>query len=311
EAVGARLLVPIRTRERNVGILALGSRPEGPPGAALRALLVWSAGQLGFVIENGRLVERMVASERLRRELTLAAGVQQRLFPAGPPTVSHLELAGFCQPARGVGGDYYDFVPMDRDEVGIVIADVAGKGISAALVMSNVQAALRSHAAARRRQPGTDGSATDLVTDINRLLCGITDGATYVTFFYGRYDPEARKLTYVNGGHNAPVVANADGETRTLAATGLPLGIVPDTRYEEKTVPMRSGDLLLAYTDGVTESQDGCGEEFGEDRLHALVTALAGSSAGAVQQAVVDAVQSWSAGTPPPDDLTVVAARVT
>jgi sigma-B regulation protein RsbU (phosphoserine phosphatase) len=150
-----------------------------------------------------------------------------------------------------------------------------------------------------------------MVADINRLLCGITDGATYVTFFYARYDPEARKLTYVNGGHNPPVVANADGETRTLDATGLPLGIVPDTRYEERTLPLRAGDLLLAYTDGVTESQDGCGEEFGEDRLHALVTALAGSSAGAVQQAVVEAVQSWSAGTPPHDDLTVVAARVT
>lgn len=189
EAVDARLLVPIRTRDRIVGILALGPRPEGSPGAALRGLLVWSAGQLGFVIENGRLVERMVASERLRRELAMAAGVQQRLFPAEPPAVSHLELAGFCQPARGVGGDYYDFVTADDDQVGIVVADVAGKGMAAALVMSNVQAALRSHAAARRRQPGADGSAADLVADINRLLCGITDGATYVTFFYGRYDP--------------------------------------------------------------------------------------------------------------------------
>lgn len=311
EAVRARLLVPIRTREQNVGILALGPRPSGALTAAERSLLGWTAGQLGFVIENGRLIERMVASERLRRELALAANVQQRLFPAHPPEVSHLELAGFCQPARGVGGDYYDFVAMDRDQVGIVIADVAGKGISAALVMSNVQAALRSQAAARRGLPGPPGSAAEMVGDINRLLCGITDGATYVTFFYARYDPVARMLTYVNGGHNAPVVAGADGETRTLAATGLPLGIVPDTRYEEETVPLRSGDLLLAYTDGVTESQDGEGEEFGEDRLHALVTALAGSSADAVQQAVVEAVQSWSAGTPPHDDLTVVAARVT
>lgn len=311
EAVEARLLVPIRTRDQNVGILALGPRPPGPLTAAQRSVLVWTAGQLGFVIENGRLIERMVASERLRRELALAANVQQRLLPGRPPAVSHLELSGFCQPARGVGGDYYDFVPMDTDDVGIVIADVAGKGISAALVMSNVQAALRSQAAARRGRPGRPGSAADMVADINRLLCGITDGATYVTFFYARYDPVGRLLTYVNGGHNAPVVANEDGETRTLSATGLPLGIVPDTRYEERTVPLRSGDLLLAYTDGVTESQDGEGEEFGEDRLHALVTALAGSSADAVQQAVVEAVQSWSAGTPPHDDLTVVAARVT
>jgi hypothetical protein len=212
------------------------------------ACLVWSAGQLGFVIENGRLIERMVASERLRRELTMAAGVQQRLLPAEPPIVSRLELAGFCQPARGVGGDYYDFVTADDDQVGIVIADVAGKGIAAALVMSNVQAALRSHTAARRRQPGTEGSATDLVTDINRLLCGITDGATYVTFFYGRYDPARRRLTYVNGGHNAPVVAGADGTTRTLDATGLPLGILADAAYEERVVSLDPGDLLLAYT---------------------------------------------------------------
>jgi sigma-B regulation protein RsbU (phosphoserine phosphatase) len=253
----------------------------------------------------------MVASERLRRELALAATVQQRLFPAQPPVLSHLELAGCCQPARGVGGDYYDFVAMERDQIGIVIADVAGKGISAALVMSNVQAALRSQAAAHRRLPGTEGSAAETVADINRLLCGITDGATYVTFFYALYDPEGQSLTYVNGGHNAPVVANTDGETRTLHATGLPLGILPDATDEEETLPLRSGDLLLAYTDGVTESQDGEGEEFGEDRLHALISALAGASADDVRQAVVEAVQSWSAGTPPHDDLTVVAARVT
>jgi phosphoserine phosphatase RsbU/P len=310
EAAGARLLVPIRTRDQNVGILALGARPEGPLSAAVRGLLVWSAGQLGFVIENGRLIERMVASERLRREVTMAAGVQQRLLPAEPPIVSHLELAGFCQPARGVGGDYYDFVTADDDQVGIVIADVAGKGIAAALVMSNVQAALRSHTAARRRQPGTVGSATDLVTDINRLLCGITDGATYVTFFYGRYDPERRRLTYVNGGHNAPLVAGADGTTRTLDATGLPLGILADAAYEEREVSLDPGDLLLAYTDGVTESLDRDGEEYGETRLHALAISLAGASADAVQHAVVDAVGAWSDGAPPHDDLTVVAARV-
>lgn len=310
QAVDARLLVPIRTRDQNVGILALGPRPDGPLGAALRALVGWSAGQLGFVIENGRLIERMVASERLRRELTMAAGVQQRLFPAGPPTVAHLELAGFCQPARGVGGDYYDFVVADDGQVGVVVADVAGKGIAAALVMSNVQAALRSHAAARRRQPGADGSAADLVSDINRLLCGITDGATYVTFFYGRYDPARRRLTYVNGGHNAPLVAGADGTLRTLDATGLPLGILSDAAYEERTVTLDPGDLLLAYTDGVTESLDREGEEFGEARLHALATSLAGASADAVQHAVVDAVAAWAAGAPPHDDLTVVAARV-
>jgi phosphoserine phosphatase RsbU/P len=311
EAVQARLLVPIRTRDQNVGILALGLRPAGGLTASDRALLLWTAGQLGFVIENGRLIERMVASERLRRELALAATVQQRLFPAQPPVFSHLELAGCCQPARGVGGDYYDFVTFDGDQVGIVIADVAGKGISAALVMSNVQAALRSQAAAHRRLASSEGSAAETVADINRLLCGITDGATYVTFFYALYDPAAQRLTYVNGGHNAPLVATADGETLTLGATGLPLGILPDTLYEEESVPLRPGDLLLAYTDGVTESQDGQGEEFGEDRLHALVSALAGSSADAVREAVVDAVQSWSAGTPPHDDLTVVAARVT
>jgi sigma-B regulation protein RsbU (phosphoserine phosphatase) len=310
EDVHARLLVPIRTRDQNVGILALGPRPAGALTPSDRALLLWTAGQLGFVIENGRLIERMVASERLRRELALAATVQQRLFPAQPPVASHLELAGCCQPARGVGGDYYDFVALERDQIGIVVADVAGKGISAALVMSNVQAALRSQAAAHRRLPGTEGSAAETVADINRLLCGITDGATYVTFFYALVDPEGRRLTYVNGGHNAPVVANADGETRTLHATGLPLGILPDATYEEETVSLRSGDLLLDYTDGVTESQDGEGEEFGEDRLHALVAALAGASADDARQAVVEAVQSWSAGTPPHDDLTVVAARV-
>ena len=311
EAVGARLVAPVRTREQIIGLLTVGARADETPFShADRELVEWIAGQLGFVIENARLVERMVAEERLRRELALAADVQQRLFPAEAPVVAHLELVGYCQPARGVGGDYYDFLAYDHDDVGIAVADVAGKGISAALVMSNVQASLRSQAAARRRLPAAEGALADMVGDMNRLLCGITDGATYVTFFYARFDPKTRHLTYVNGGHNAPVVAGLHGGTRTLGATGLPLGIMPEARYEEATVSLRSGDLLLAYTDGVTESRDAEGEEFGEHRLHALVTALAGLSPDAVRQAVVEGVRGWSGGAPPHDDLTFVVGRV-
>jgi sigma-B regulation protein RsbU (phosphoserine phosphatase) len=305
-------VAPVRARDRIIGLLTVGDRGDGTPlSHADRELVGWIAGQLGFVIENARLVERMVAEERLRRELALAADVQQRLFPAEAPVVAHLELVGYCQPARGVGGDYYDFLAFDQDDVGIAIADVAGKGISAALVMSNVQASLRSQAAARRRLPAAEGSLADMVGDINRLLCGITDGRTYVTFFYASFDPHTRQLTYVNGGHNAPVIAGLQGGTRTLGATGLPLGILPEARYEEATVSLRSGDLLLAYTDGVTESLDADGEQFGEHRLHALVTALAGLSADAVRQAVVEAVRGWSGGAPPHDDLTFVVARAT
>lgn len=205
--IKSNVLLQIKIKEQLVGILSLGPRRAGHPySAADKEMLMAVAGQLAFVIENSRLVERMVAEERLRRELALAADVQQRLFPSDPPSSRSAEMAGYCQPARGVGGDYYDFLQLGNEQIGIALADVAGKGISAALVMSNVQASLRSQTMPQHDSGRPDVSLPELMSTMNKLLCRSTDPSTYVTFFYSQFDERTRQLVFVNAGHNPPLL---------------------------------------------------------------------------------------------------------
>ncbi|HVG28240.1 MAG TPA: GAF domain-containing SpoIIE family protein phosphatase [Pyrinomonadaceae bacterium] len=326
--IGSHLLVQIRVRNRIAGILSLGARRarhEYTQGDA--EMLMSVASQLALIIENARLAERMVAEERLRRELVLAAEVQQRLFPARPPSSSAAELAGFCQPARGVGGDYYDFLTFGNNQIGIAVADVSGKGISAALLMSNVQASLRSQALAHN-SPGPHGTLADLVSAMNRLLYASTGTASYVTFFYGQFDERTQQLTYVNAGHNPPLLVRDGGtwaesvgqrasgfdhggrRNLRLDKGGMVVGMFEDVGYEEETIQLRTGDLLCAYTDGVTEATNAAGEEFGESRLLEVLAKSADFPAAKIRDEIVRYVQAWCVGVPQHDDLTFVILKV-
>ena len=219
--IKSNVLLQIKIKEQLVGILSLGPRRAGHPySASDKEMLMAVAGQLAFVIENSRLVERMVAEERLRRELALAADVQQRLFPSDPPSSRSAEMAGYCQPARGVGGDYYDFLQLGNEQIGIALADVAGKGISAALVMSNVQASLRSQTMAQHDSGRPEVSLPELMSTMNKLLCRSTDPSTYVTFFYSQFDERTRQLVFVNAGHNPPLLLRlSDTAARAVSDT--------------------------------------------------------------------------------------------
>ncbi|HET6862662.1 MAG TPA: SpoIIE family protein phosphatase, partial [Pyrinomonadaceae bacterium] len=187
--VKSRLLVQIRQKDELVGILSLGPRRgEFHYSPSDRELLMSIAAQLGLVIDNARLTERMVAQERLRRELVLAAEVQQRLLPSHPPECKAMEVAGFCEPARGIGGDYYDFINFDNCQMGLAIADVAGKGMPAALLMSTVQATLRSLTARNGAPVPVTPELSQIVGKLNRLLFDSTNGEHYVTFFYATFD---------------------------------------------------------------------------------------------------------------------------
>jgi sigma-B regulation protein RsbU (phosphoserine phosphatase) len=285
--------------------------------------------------------------------LNLATEVQRRLFPAQPPVCDALELAGFCQPARGVGGDYYDFLALDDGQIGIAVADVAGKGISAALLMSIVQASLRSQAIAAR------GSLSDLVSTMNRLMYSSTNESSYATFFYAQFDERMRRLTYVNAGHNppflmragsaqedeaearvllrcnrgvgsasstirgagvavleAPVAAKVEaGETRArltrmLTSGGPVIGVFSDCVYEQETIQLERGDVVVAYTDGVTEALNPEGEEFGECRLERVLAASTRLSADEISSAIVERVRQWCGSAPQHDDLTFVVLKV-
>lgn len=360
KTINTRLLVQIMMKDELVGVISLGAKagdkifsPED------KRMLMAIAGQMAFIIENSKLVQRMVEEERLRRELSVATEVQRRLFPAHPPEVATLELSGFCQPAREVGGDYYDFLTLDDGQIGLAVADVAGKGISAALLMSTVQASLRSQAIAAR------GSLSDLVSTMNRLMYSSTGASSYATFFYAQFDERTRRLTYVNAGHNPPFLLRArsgsssDGAhlshapelsceslnfKRKSISTGRDAGtaaavleattVIEDTEiagtqpfmrltsggpvigvfrscvYEQETVQLESGDVLLAYTDGVTEAFNTDGEEFGEERLQELLRSSSHMSADEVRDSVVRCVRDWCATAPQHDDLTFIVLKV-
>lgn len=331
--LNARLLLQIKIKDQVEGLVLLGPRRGRHDYSARdREMLMSLAGQLAFVIENAKLVERIAAQEQLRRELVLAAEVQQRFLPERPPVLSHLELSGICQPARGVGGDYYDFLLLENKQVGIAIADVAGKGISAALVMTSVQAALRSQTMAIGADRSSSAHAqAEMVSSINRLLCHSTSDATYVTFFYAEYDEQTRQLTYVNAGHNPPLLFRAqsvaDEHTTMQSVTtfsdgrveaqcfrldkgGPVIGLFEQSRYEQGTVHLRSGDLLIAYTDGVTEALDALGEEFGEGRLQTVIDEHLHLPAETVRDTLMRRVAAWSTGAPQYDDLTFVIMKV-
>jgi phosphoserine phosphatase RsbU/P len=332
--INSTLLIPVATKDELLGMMSLGPRlGDLPFSREDKQLLTAVAFQMAFAIQNAELVQQIAEEERLRHELEIATAVQKRLFPECPPDVASLDLAGVCHPARGVGGDYYDFILLDDKKVGIAVADVAGKGISAALLMSTVQASLRSQA------PSVNGKLTELVSSMNRLLHVSTDAASYATFFFAQFDEENGMLTYVNAGHNPPILVraaaslkaqgaahataigvesrmvdadtNAEAEEILNLTTGGPIiGAFQASVYEQESIQMHSGDLLLAYTDGVTEAFNIEEEEFGEERLRSLLASRAHCSAIELTEKIVESVREWSRGAQQHDDLTLVVMKV-
>lgn len=316
--IKSSLLLPIKIKGQLSGLVSLGPRrAQHKYSFKDKEMLMSMAGQLAFVIENSKLVERMVLEEQLRRELELAAEVQQGLLPRQQPELPGVDLAGFCQPARGIGGDYYDFILLDREHLGLAIADVAGKGISAALLMSNLQAALRSQTLASHA--GVKPTLAELVSNINMLMCRSTGPASYVTFFYAQFDKETQQLTYVNAGHNPPILIRVqdtklhnDGKSNLLSLNmgGPVLGFFEHYHYEQDTLQLKVGDLLLAYTDGVTEALNLSGEEFGDERLKDMVYGIRHLSANEIRDRLIHSLQNWCTDASQHDDLTFIILKI-
>lgn len=311
--IKSRMLIQIRQKNELVGILSFGPRRGGfQYSMADRELLMSIAAQLALIIDNARLTERMVAQERMRRELALAAEVQQRLLPSCAPKGVGMEVAGFCEPARGVGGDYYDFIDFDNSQFGLAIADVAGKGMPAALLMSTVQATLRSLTARNGYSGPASHELSSIVSKLNRLLFNTTNGEHYVTFFYATFDQATQLLTYVNAGHNPPLYLQADSnsEFRQLTSGGLVAGAFEHAAYEQETVQMKPNDLLFLYTDGLSEALNVQGEEFGANRIMDTLRSIATLSAEQIRDVVARRVKDWCAGMSLYDDLTFVVMKV-
>jgi len=241
------------------------------------------------------------AKEALEREVEIAREVQRELLPRSVPIVPGLEMAGVCLPAVGVGGDYYDYLPLAEGRVGLVIADVSGKGIPAALLMAGLQASVRSLAL-----PGM--LPCDVCRRLNEMLHQSTSASRYATLFFALYDPADRSLSYSNAGHFPPIHIGAQGPSR-LSQGGLPIGLMPDSLYGEGRREMGIGDVLALYTDGVIEQPNAAGEEFGEARLIEILNRERDTPLPHILAIVVAELQRWSEGVTPHDDITLVLAR--
>jgi sigma-B regulation protein RsbU (phosphoserine phosphatase) len=311
-------LVPISGRSDDLtGLLVLGQRrSEEPYSGEDKHLLDAVATQAGIALDNislaEKMAERMDADLRVAREMEIAREVQSRLFPQVKPGMESLEYAGGCIQARVVGGDYYDFLDLGPGRLGIVLADISGKGIAAALLMANLQANLRSQYAVALEDLPT------LLRSVNRLFYENTPDDRYATLFFGDYDEASGKLRYANCGHNPPLVLRkAKGkdaqkgtaiEVEWLEATCTVLGLFPKWECRVAEIELAPGDTLVLYTDGVTEAMNSTGEEFGKSRLLDTLRCFHHLPVGPLLQAIVEAVQQFNEGDQQ-DDITLVIAR--
>ncbi len=287
-------------------------------------ILVKSDDQLGMLAESFNqmteyvqsLVKERVQKERLERELEIAKEVQEQLFPREAPRMARMDLTGLCLPARVVSGDYYDFLKFNSHRMGMALGDICGKGISAALLMANLQATLRSNVTnlfidTNRDDDQADiaGSVATVVRRVNEQIYRHTSANKFASFFYAVYDARRPALTYCNAGHNPPLFFSGDGYHR-LTAGGTVVGIFPDADFEEETIELRAGDLFLAYTDGIVECVNEYGEEFGEERLIDLIKANRHSPADGIQKLIVERVLEWAFEEERDDDMTLIVAKV-
>lgn len=249
-----------------------------------------------------RSFEDLRKREAFDREMEIAREVQEQLFPKSDPKVLGLEVAGVCLPAAGVGGDYYDYLSFSDSSLGLVVADVSGKGISAALLMASLQASVRNVI-------GPDTHPSEANQTLNQILYRATTASRYATLFLGLFDGRNRLLRYSNAGHNPPMILRG-GSSQKLSEGGLPLGILDGSHYFEGSRTLEPGDLLLMYTDGAVEAADPSGREFGLDRLVASASSRSnGENLRDLVQHLVADVQKWTHDSPQQDDITLVLAR--
>ncbi|MBV8832014.1 MAG: SpoIIE family protein phosphatase [Acidobacteriaceae bacterium] len=297
------LAVPLQTDERVIGLLYLDS-PFWVRGFTTEDLnlLTVMANMAAIRIEHARLTAQEQMRKMFARELEKAAEIQRRLLPSKPPEIVGFDLAGYNATCLAVGGDYYDFLPYPDGRLGILIGDVSGKGLGAALLMSNVQASVR----VLLEEPGP---LETQICRLNRSFAANCPGNCFITFFAAVLDVTTGELVHCNAGHNPPLLLHADDEVESLGATGFPLGISRNATYELNHSRLEPGDTLLLYSDGVTEACSPSDEEFGDRRLIAAIRQNRNRPAVELIRAITSELETFTAGAPAADDITLVALR--
>ncbi len=299
----SELACPIVSQGRIIGVFNLENDELDAYHEGHLEFLKMFASQAAAAIERARLLKQAMEARNLERELEIARGIQASFLPMGPPAIPGLDLAGLNIPYREVGGDYFDYIRIVDNQLGLAIGDVSGKGGAAALLMAAFRASLlaeiRNHFAIRT-----------ILQKVNRLLYESTDDGKFVTAFYGVLDARNRVFTFANAGHNPPLLLRASGTTEWLSEGGLPLGVMEEATYEERPVPLTVGDVLVLYTDGVTEASNDVEDQYGVERLEALVRKHAAGPAAVLVEAIRSEVVAFTGARHLNDDLTVVVARL-
>jgi sigma-B regulation protein RsbU (phosphoserine phosphatase) len=300
--------VPIRVERESKGILVVGDKESrtgvGPFPEADRRTLELLANQAAIALENAALHREAIEKERLEREIELASEIQRGILPKGVPEVGGWELAGWNRPARHVGGDYFDLFRHGEEEerLALVVGDVSGKGVPAALLVSTLHSSLRLLIERL-------SVSSELMNRLNRHILESSSSNKFITLFVGDLDPRSGELTYLNAGHNPGIVLRAGGGIERLGSGGLPLGLLPDAGFRTERVTLGPGDVFCIYTDGITEATDPEDEEFGLERLEGLLGAERARPLDELLTAVEAAVTQFAAGLPQGDDQTVVLLR--
>ena len=304
QGIRSVLAVPLGVGERIFGMIYADSPFATSRFTEDHLKVLTTLGSVAAIrVENTRLLEEHLEQQQYERELQLAREIQQRFQPTAPPSVPGYELQGISFPSYQIGGDYYDFISCQDGRLVIALGDVSGKGTAAALLMSSLHAAVHAQVASCR-------PITETLGAVNRYLADNTPANRFVTLFYAELDPATGALAFVNAGHNPPLIAHgSDGTLEQLGAGGLPLGILPDYDYREGRTQLRPGDVLVIYSDGVTETQDPQGEEFGTTRLQEVVSQNLHATASGIRDKIEAALSAFAQGTPAVDDITLVIVK--
>ncbi|MFH0931772.1 MAG: GAF domain-containing SpoIIE family protein phosphatase, partial [Candidatus Zixiibacteriota bacterium] len=299
----SEIVAPIITDQRTIGVFNLESDRVNTYDSEDMNLLTAFASHCAVAIERTRLHEEILIKKKLEEELLIARKIQESFLPPKDPVLTGLDISGINIPSEQVGGDYYDFIPIIEDQIGIVIGDVSGKGIPAALIMASFRASLK----AEIRNNYAIGT---IFFKVNNLLYESIERENYVTAVYGVLDIKNRAFTFSNAGHNPPILRRKEGTIEYLTEGGVALGILQNHDYKEMVLGLNPGDLILFYTDGVTEAKNKAGEEFGTKRLEKILLENSNLKAREIQNKIFEEVKDFTENKPGQDDLTMIVIKV-
>jgi len=299
-----RLILPLKDADHLLGFLALTDKISGfKYNAEDITMLGVITNQLVTALTNSRLYQDSLEKQRLSEEMNMARQIQLDLLPKSPPVSDTIHISACSHPSRTIGGDFYDFIPRRDGSVGMVIADASGKGLPAALMVTQIQAILRS-------EIGNSNDISLIMQNINQYVFEMTSAEKFATLFYGEFNPKSREFKYSNAGHNYPILVRADGSYEFLSAGGLLIGAFQGIKYEDESVKMGEDDLMFFYTDGLSEAMNENGEEYGEQRIIDYVTRNRHLTPDKISEGILADKKGFDSTDPPRDDTTLIVLKV-